>query len=97
MFNSVAIVTGSSSGIGRATAVRVSRDFAGVVLVARNAAELKAVAKQVRANGAEPLVVDLDLSVNRLAKMTPRAGDIVETGHPSATKRSYRLTPKSLG
>jgi len=61
MPGSVAIVTGSSSGIGRATAVRLSRDFSAVVLAARNAAGLAEVAAQVRANGAEPLVVDLDL------------------------------------
>jgi hypothetical protein len=36
---SVAIVTGSSSGIGRATAIRLSRDFSAVVLAARRAAE----------------------------------------------------------
>jgi 3-oxoacyl-[acyl-carrier protein] reductase len=61
MPGSVAIVTGSSSGIGRATAIRLSRDFSAVVLAARNAAGLAEVAEQVRANGAEPLAVDLDL------------------------------------
>jgi 3-oxoacyl-[acyl-carrier protein] reductase len=61
MPGSVAIVTGSSSGIGRATAIRLSRDFSAVVLAARNAAGLAEVAEQVRANGAEPFAVDLDL------------------------------------
>jgi 3-oxoacyl-[acyl-carrier protein] reductase len=61
MPGSVAIVTRSSSGIGRATAIRLSRDFSAVVLAARNAAGLAEVAEQVRANGAEPLAVDLDL------------------------------------
>ena len=61
MSQSVAIVTGSSSGIGKATAIRLSRDFSAVVLAARNSAELGEVAEQVRANGAEPLVLDLDL------------------------------------
>ncbi len=36
MTNSVAIVTGASQGIGRATAVRLARDFGSVALVARN-------------------------------------------------------------
>jgi 3-oxoacyl-[acyl-carrier protein] reductase len=62
MSPSVAIVTGSSSGIGRATAIRLSRDFSAVVLAARGAAKLEEeVAGQVRANGAEPLAIDLDL------------------------------------
>jgi 3-oxoacyl-[acyl-carrier protein] reductase len=61
MSKSVAIVTGSSSGIGKATAIRLARDFTAVVLVARNSGELGEVAEQVRANGAEPLVIDLDL------------------------------------
>jgi 3-oxoacyl-[acyl-carrier protein] reductase len=63
MSRSVAIVTGSSSGIGRATAIRLARDFSAVVLAARGAVELAAVAEQVRAQGAEPLVIDLDLMV----------------------------------
>ena len=61
MSKSVAIVTGSSSGIGKATAIRLSHDFSAVVLAARSAAELGEVAEQVRVNGAEPLPIDLDL------------------------------------
>jgi 3-oxoacyl-[acyl-carrier protein] reductase len=61
MSRSVAIVTGSSSGIGRATAIRLSRDFSAVVLAARGAAELEQVAEEVRASGAEPLAINLDL------------------------------------
>jgi len=52
MSKSVAIVTGSSSGIGKATAIRLAGDFSAVVLVARNSGELDEVAEQVRANGA---------------------------------------------
>jgi 3-oxoacyl-[acyl-carrier protein] reductase len=62
MTNSVAIVTGASQGIGRATAVRLAKDFSKLVLVARNGANLKETAKLVQAAGAEPLVLDLDLS-----------------------------------
>jgi 3-oxoacyl-[acyl-carrier protein] reductase len=70
MTQSVAIVTGSSSGIGKATAIRVSRDFSAVVLAARSAPELGEAAEQVRANGAEPFVIDLDL-------MAPTAAETV--------------------
>jgi 3-oxoacyl-[acyl-carrier protein] reductase len=68
MSQSVAIVTGSSSGIGRATAIRLSRDFSAVVLAARGAAELGEVADQVRANGADSLAIDLDLMVPTAAE-----------------------------
>jgi 3-oxoacyl-[acyl-carrier protein] reductase len=60
--SSVAIVTGASQGIGRSTAIRLARDFSAVALAARNADELKEVANAVRSAGAEPLVLDLDLS-----------------------------------
>ena len=61
MTDSVAIVTGASQGIGRASAVRLARDFSAIVLVARNLAHLNDTAAQVKAAGAEPLVLDLDL------------------------------------
>jgi NAD(P)-dependent dehydrogenase (short-subunit alcohol dehydrogenase family) len=38
---SVAIVTGASQGIGKATAVRLARDFSAVVLAARNKDKLE--------------------------------------------------------
>lgn len=59
---SVAIVTGASQGIGRATAIRLAQDFDQVALVARNRDKLEDTAAAVKAAGAEPLVLDLDLS-----------------------------------
>ena len=61
MSGRVAIVTGASQGIGRATAVRLARDFPAVALVARNRANLEETAGAVRAAGAKALVVDADL------------------------------------
>ena len=58
---SVAIVTGASQGIGRATAIRLSRDFEAVVLVARQADALKDTAAAVKSAGAEALIFALDL------------------------------------
>jgi 3-oxoacyl-[acyl-carrier protein] reductase len=55
---SVAIVTGASQRIGRATAVRLARDFSAVVLAARQEDELTAEAESVRA---EALTFALDL------------------------------------
>ncbi len=71
--NTVAIVTGASQGIGRATAVRLARDFSAVVLAARNGDELKDTAAAVKAAGAEPLVYALDLR-------EPKAAEVIVKG-----------------
>ena len=62
MKSGVAIVSGASQGIGRATAIRLARDFSSVVLVARNGDELNETAEAVRKEGAEPLAIAEDLS-----------------------------------
>src|ERR1700749_4708651 len=61
MKESIAIVTGASQGIGRATAVRLAKDFSGVVLAARDGKALEENAGEVRATGAESLTAALDL------------------------------------
>ncbi|HTW46671.1 MAG TPA: SDR family oxidoreductase [Acidobacteriaceae bacterium] len=58
---SVAIVTGASQGIGRATALRLARDFSAVVLAARKKDELEQTAACVQAAGAAALACALDL------------------------------------
>lgn len=70
MSKAVTIVTGASSGIGRATAIRLARDFSAVVLAARGAAGLSEVAEEVRAQGAQPLAIEIDL-------MAPTAAESV--------------------
>ena len=58
---SVAVVTGASQGIGRATALRLARDFSAVVLVARDKEKLQTTASEVHAIGSEPVTVAIDL------------------------------------
>jgi 3-oxoacyl-[acyl-carrier protein] reductase len=61
MPNSVAIVTGASRGIGKATALRLAKDFSSLTLVARDEARLQETAQQAKSLGAESLVIALDL------------------------------------
>jgi 3-oxoacyl-[acyl-carrier protein] reductase len=68
MPKSVAIVTGASQGIGRATAIRLARDFSSITLAARGRETLEETAAGVKAAGAEPHVIDLDLSDVSAAK-----------------------------
>ena len=65
---SIAVVTGASQGIGRATALRLARDFSGVVLVARNKESLEETAIEVRSLGAEAMIYAVDLREPQSAK-----------------------------
>jgi 3-oxoacyl-[acyl-carrier protein] reductase len=59
---SVAIVTGASQGIGRATAARLAGDFHALVLIARSTENLEETAHLVRSKGSKTLIIDVDLS-----------------------------------
>src|SRR6201991_802331 len=63
MTDKVAVVTGASQGIGRATAARLASDFSSLVLVARGEDGLRETARQVKAAGARALVLPADLAV----------------------------------
>jgi len=51
--NKVVIITGASSGIGEATALKLAREGAKIVLGARREDKLKAIADQIKAAGGE--------------------------------------------
>ena len=65
---SVTIITGASQGIGRATAIRLARDFSSIVLVARDKDNLETAATEVRSLGAEAMTSALDLRQPQSAK-----------------------------
>ena len=58
----VALITGASSGMGAATAVRLARDGFKVALAARREDRLDQVAERVRQAGGEPLVCVTDVT-----------------------------------
>lgn len=60
--NTRALVTGASSGIGRATALALSREGATVAVAARRADKLEALADEIRAKGTGSLVVPTDVT-----------------------------------
>ena len=64
----VAIVTGATSGIGRATALRFAEAGARVALVGRNAQSLNAVVGEIKVAGGEALAIRADVTVQPIAR-----------------------------
>jgi short-subunit dehydrogenase len=62
MKNKVVVITGASSGIGRATALRFATSAVSLVLAARKLEKLEAVRQQAETKGAKVLVVQTDVS-----------------------------------
>src|SRR5881409_2096104 len=59
----IAIVTGASSGIGRATAIAMGANGAKVAAVGRTSEDLSKAAQQIRAAGGEAVALTADLRV----------------------------------
>jgi NADP-dependent 3-hydroxy acid dehydrogenase YdfG len=60
--NTVALVTGASSGIGKATAIRLAFAGAKVVLVARRIEKLQELEQQINNAGGEAFLIEADLT-----------------------------------
>jgi 3-oxoacyl-[acyl-carrier protein] reductase len=72
MNNQVALITGSSGGIGAAVAVRLARDFSHIALTGRNLKELGPVAQSITAAGAEVFLIEADL------RLVPAAEEVIQ-------------------
>jgi NAD(P)-dependent dehydrogenase (short-subunit alcohol dehydrogenase family) len=66
--NKTAIITGASSGIGRAAAKLFAQEGASVVVAARRAAELEALASEIRSEGGAAIALAGDVSREDFAK-----------------------------
>jgi NADP-dependent 3-hydroxy acid dehydrogenase YdfG len=64
----VCVVTGASSGIGEATALRLGKAGASVALVARREDRLEALAKQIEGDGGKALPIKSDITAEDQAR-----------------------------
>ena len=75
----VCVVTGASSGIGEATALRLSGAGAAVVLAARRRDRLESLAERIGSEGGRALPIEVDITDEQQARelidrATPTSG-----------------------
>jgi NAD(P)-dependent dehydrogenase (short-subunit alcohol dehydrogenase family) len=98
---SVALITGASSGLGRATALALARGGAAVGLLARSGGDLAEVADELAGEGGRALAVPCDLAhAGELAKAVERVrgrlGPIRVLVNAAATDAPGRVTELSV-
>src|SRR2546430_11702651 len=87
--DTVALVTGASSGIGEATASSLAAEGATVAVLARRRHRLEEVADRIRADGGAAFVLEGDITHQQQA--TPAGGGAVgEVGRPGTVVKKTR-------
>lgn len=102
---STVLITGASSGIGRALALEYARGGGRMALCARREGELQAVARQVRDLGGEALVIAVDLADVDAAAEAVRKADrdlgsldrVIANAGRGDTQLATRLTWQDVG
>lgn len=82
------LVTGASSGIGRATAIECSKMGARVILTARNEGRLRETLSMMEENDHKIIPADLsqELDINKLVESTPRLNGVVNAAGKTCDK-----------
>jgi 3-oxoacyl-[acyl-carrier protein] reductase len=102
MQNKTAFVTGASRGIGRACALALAKAGARVALGARQGAKLEEVAAEIRADGGEAFVAELDMreadsirkAIARTAKEFGRIDILVNNAGVTKDGLAVRMKPE---
>lgn len=72
--NKIAIVTGASQGIGKATSIELAKNGAHIALISRNKSALEEVAEEIQSFGREAIVIPTDVTfqdqVNNMVERT---------------------------
>lgn len=95
LLNKKAAVTGASSGIGRATAIRLAKEGADVALIARDEARLAETAEQIRALSRQALVLQAEVRAVVTAAIRGLGG--LDIFHCDAAAICAALPPPNLG
>ena len=89
----VALITGATSGIGKATAFALAGRGAHVLVGGRNAARAEAVVTSLRARGAKADFIDVDLGSSDSARELARQATELGDGHVDILVNNAAISP----